>query len=177
MPVIRVSDEVYEAIWERGKELRIPFPSANDVLRADYVDRRRFESTSEDVTTEQPELNAPAKKNTESLGGRSTRVPLRTIHSAREYALIPVPKTDRQSLPGYKVSFELETDIGSITTRVTSAPKGTHIGDPEAGAYIQGNLVDWYNAHKELSDGAILQIDAVEPGKRYRLSVVSSGQC
>ena len=175
MPVIRVSDEVYKAIWERGKELGILFPSANDVLGADYVDGRRLEATPGDVTTEKHELNAPAKTN-ESPGGSSIRIPLRTIHYAREYALIPVPKTDRRFLPGYKVSFELETDVGSITTRVTSAPRGAHNGDPEAGAYIQGNLRDWYNAHKELSNGAILQIDAVEPGKRYRLSVVRSGQ-
>jgi hypothetical protein len=101
---------------------------------------------------------------------------LNTIHYARTYHLFPIPKKYRRFFPGYKVDFELDTDLGVLTTRVTSAPDGTLDGDPEGGAYIQKNLRNWYNAHKELTDGARLQIDALDPGKRYRLSVISSGQ-
>lgn len=105
---------------------------------------------------------------------RIVDIKLSNIHTPRKFALIPLPKDKRAFFPGFKMDFVLETDAGEITTRVTSAPKGTPQGDPDAGAYIQGNLRPWYAKHQELRQGDILRIEAVEPYKRYRLSVIRS---
>lgn len=96
---------------------------------------------------------------------------LHNLHAPRKYALIPIPKEYRRFFPGYKVPFILETDIGEIRTKVTSAPRGTEYGDPDAGNYIQGGLKPWYNKHKDLKEGDKLIIEVIEPKKRYRLYV------
>ena len=88
----------------------------------------------------------------------------------RQHGLIPLPKQYRGYFPGYKVQFIFETDIGEITTRVTSAPRGTPNGDPEAGNYIQGGLKPWYDRHRELNEGNKLIIEVIESKRRYRLS-------
>lgn len=97
---------------------------------------------------------------------------LNNLHTPRKFALIPVPIDYRGFFPGYKVSFILETDIGPITTKVTSAPKDTKIGDPHAGKYIQGGLKPWYDNHEDLKQGNRLVIEVIEPKKRYRLTVL-----
>jgi hypothetical protein len=91
--------------------------------------------------------------------------------SYRKYAVIPFPKEARHLFPGFKIKFELETDIGVILTKVTSAPGGTKYGDPVAGAYIQGGLKRWYDSHPELKNGSVLLISVIEPKKRYSLSI------
>ncbi len=96
---------------------------------------------------------------------------LHNLHTPRKYGLIPVPKEYRGFFPGYKVPFILQTDIGEITTRVTSAPKGTKVGNAAAGAYIQGGLKPWYKTHRELRGGDKLVIKVIEPKKRYSLMV------
>ncbi len=96
---------------------------------------------------------------------------LNNLHTPKTYVLIPLPKEHRCFFPGFKVPFILETDIGEITTKVTSGPKGTKFGDPEAGNYIQGGLKTWYDRHRELKDGDRLIIEVVEPMKKYRLSI------
>jgi hypothetical protein len=93
----------------------------------------------------------------------------------REWALIPVHKDKRRFFPGYKEQFVLETDIGNLTARVSSAPKGTPMGDPDAGSYVTGGLRQWYEKHPHLKDGDKVRIEALEPGKRYKLSVASEG--
>ena len=96
---------------------------------------------------------------------------LHKIHSPTKYALIPIPKEYRRFFPGYKVPFILETDIGEIMTKVTSAPIDSKPGDPDAGNYIQGGLKPWYNKHRDLKEGDKLIIEVIEPKKRYRLYV------
>lgn len=96
---------------------------------------------------------------------------LNIIHTPKTYSLIPLPKIFRHFFPGYKVEFELETDIGIIYTKVTSGRAGTKYGDPVAGAYVQGGLKKWYDAHPELKNGSILIISIIEPKKRYSLSI------
>jgi len=97
---------------------------------------------------------------------------LNNLHTPRKWSLIPCPGKYRSFFPGYKVPFILETDIGEITTKVTSDRKGTKIGDPEAGNYIQGGLRPWYDKHRELKEGDRLIIEVIEPKKkRYRLSI------
>ncbi len=88
-----------------------------------------------------------------------------------KYPLIRVSKEHRSSFPGYKISFILETDIGEIRTWVTSAPKGTHKGDPLAGAYLRAGLSKWYEKHPELKVGDKLLPETIEPKKRYRLII------
>ncbi len=90
----------------------------------------------------------------------------------RKWALIPVPKDKRRFFPGYKVRFKLETDIDTLTARVSSAPKGTPIGDPDAGVYITGGLRQWYEKHPQLKDGDRIRIECLKPGEQYKLSII-----
>ena len=96
---------------------------------------------------------------------------LNNIHSHKTYNLILLPKDYRSLFPGYKVPFYFETDIGTIQSQVTSGPKGTRIGDPEAGSYINGGLQPWYAKHKDLQEGDKLVIEVIEQKKRYRLTL------
>lgn len=151
-PVIRIDDEVMEEIKKRAIELDLVFGTPNEVLRAIF---------------------ALDGKGQIEPGSNALEIQLSKIYSPRKWALIPVPKDKRSFFPGFKVNFELVTNEGTVTTHVTSDAKGTPIGDPEGGAYIQTGLRSWYDKHPELKDGAKLRMEALEPGKRYRLSVVS----
>ena len=99
---------------------------------------------------------------------------LNNLHTPKKHGLIPLTKKNRSFFPGFKIPFILDTDIGEIITKVTSAPKGTEIGDPEKGNYIQGGLKPWYDKHRELKEGVKLIIELIEPEKRYRLSISKS---
>jgi len=93
----------------------------------------------------------------------------------KKFHLIPVPKDVRHFFPGYNTAFLLETDIGEIPSKVTSAPKDTKEGDPDAGNYIKSvyrnALTQWYDKHKDLKLGDKIIIEVIEPKKRYRLSI------
>jgi len=90
----------------------------------------------------------------------------------RKWALIPVPRDKRRFFPGYKEKFILETDIANLTARVSSAPKGTPIGAPDAGVYITGGLRQWYEKHPQLKDGDKVRIECLKLGEQYKLSIV-----
>lgn len=92
----------------------------------------------------------------------------------QKYNLIPLNKaTIREFFPGYKIPFVLETEIGEIVTKVTSASQGTPIGHPTSGKCIMGNLRPWYEYQTpKLKNGGVLRITCVEPMKRYTLGVV-----
>ena len=92
--------------------------------------------------------------------------------SFAKFHLFYIPKGDRMFFPGFKIPFQLETDIGFIQTHVTSAPAGTKVGDPNAGYYIQANLVDWYRKHSHLKIGDKVIFRSIEPMKKYRLDIV-----
>jgi len=95
----------------------------------------------------------------------------------QKYGLIYVPSFIRRFFPGYKVPFVLETDIGPVTTQVTSSSRDTPKGHPFAGQYIQGGLRPWYRAHhEELLDGGIIRITCVEPYRRYHLSLIKTNE-
>ena len=147
MPVIRVDDEVWKELQGRAEPL---VDTPNSVLR------KILGLTGDRVGNE----------------GKVIEIELSSLHSPRKWALIPVPREKRRFFPGYKVYFDLETDTQAVRTRVTSAPKGTPVGDPNGGSYIQGGLRPWYKSHPELKPGDRLRFEALEPGKRYRLSVV-----
>ena len=115
------------------------------------------------------------KASTKNIFSKSTNkieIILKNLHTPQRYALIPILKQYRNFFPGYKIPFVLVTDIGEIETRVTSAPKGTKIGDHNAGSYIQGRLRPWYEKHKELKTGDKLIIKVLDPKKRYKLIIL-----
>jgi len=150
-PVMRIDDEVMDELKRRAILLGLVFEPPNATLRRVLgLDER-------------------------SLGrieNGAIEIQLKSLYTARRWALIPIPKGKRAFFPGFKVNFELTTDIGVVTTHVTSAPKGTPIGDPEGGRYIQTGLRAWYDKHPELKGGDKLRIDTLEPRKRYQLSIV-----
>jgi len=92
--------------------------------------------------------------------------------SCLNFHLFPIPKGGREFFPGYKIPFSIETDVGTYETWVTSAPKGTEVGDPKAGVYVQRNLIDWFKAHTELKVGSRILVEAIEPMKRYSLKTI-----
>ena len=149
MPVIRVDDEVWKELQRRAEPL---VDTPNSVLR------KILGLTGDKVSNEE----------------KGIEIELSNLYSPRKWDLIPIPREKRRFFPGYKVYFGLETDTQAIRTRVTSAPKGTPVGDPNGGSYIQGGLRPWYNNHSELKPGDRFRFEALEPGKRYRLSVVQS---
>jgi len=160
-PVIRIDDEVMSKLREHAKILDLVFGTPNEVLRVILgVDKIKPAPTLEKVNN---------VNSTEAI-----EIQLNRLYTARRWALIPIPKNRRTFLPGYKVNFDLETDCGVLTTHITSAPKGTPYGDPRGGAYIQSRLRPWFDNHPGLRDRAKLRIEALEPGKRYKLLVVSS---
>jgi len=160
-PVIRIDDEVMSKLKEHAKILDLVFGTPNEVLRV-VLGLDKKEPT-------------PALEKVNNVNStKAIEIQLDRLYTARRWALIPIPKDKRTFFPGYKVNFDLETDCGLLTTHVTSAPNGTPYGDPKGGAYIQSKLRPWFDNHPGLRDGAKLRIEVLEPGKRYKLSVVSS---
>ena len=118
--------------------------------------------------------HTPTKFNmNRSTALNNNAIELELNDSAPTYVLIPLPNDKRNFFPGFKEDFELITDIGALKAHVTSGPRGTPVGDPNAGAQIRGGLGKWYRRHPELKGGSKLRIEALEPGERYELSIVS----
>jgi len=147
MPVIRIDDQVWREIQKRAEPL---IDNENSVLRRVFG------------------LDAKSKNYKES----TVDIVLTNTHSPYIYSVIPVPKSVRDFFPGYKIEFNLETNIGPINTRVTSASRGTPIGDPYGGAYIQGNLKPWFKENPDLKVGDILRFEAIDHGHSYRLTII-----
>jgi hypothetical protein len=95
------------------------------------------------------------------------------ISSWIKWTWIEFPKEHRSFFPGFKIPFELETDIDTILVRVVGGHGDSRIGDPGEGYYIQKGLKPWFEAHPELKVGSQLKFEALEPHKRYKLSIVS----
>ena len=117
------------------------------------------------------EMQEYRTRNVFSKSSDRVEIVLNNLHTPKKYSLIPLPRELRHLFPGFKVKFELETDVGVILTKITSGPGGTKYGDPVAGAYIQGGLKRWYDAHHELKNGTTLIISIIEPQKKYSLSI------
>ncbi|MDP3880386.1 MAG: hypothetical protein U1D67_09130 [Dehalococcoidia bacterium] len=150
-PVIRIDDQVMDELKKRAVEFGLVFNTPNEVLRV---------------------LLGLHKQDNIITDKKYVDIEIRNPHSSQKYHFIPIPKRIRRFLPGYKLPFSLETDIGEIKTYVSSAPNGTHMGDPDKGAYIQSRLKKWFDTHQiELKNGATLRIQALEAGRRYKLSL------
>ena len=160
-PTIRIDDEVMRKIEQEAVAFGLVFGTPNAVLRAIL----KLSNTATD---------SGERDTVQIKEGDAVEIHMPNIHTPRTWALIPLSRDKRGFFPGYKVYFELETDLGAVTTRVTSAPKGTPVGDPKAGGYIQGGLRSWYDGHPGVQDGARVRIEAIEPGKRYKLSIAQS---
>ncbi len=157
-PVIRIDDEVMDELKKRAIHLGLIFGTPNEVLRSILK------------LDKQGNLDKQVHKEF----GRTADIRIGNASTALLYPRIPTPKVIRHFFPGYKIPFVLETDAGEIRTHVTSALKGTPIGDPERGNYIRSGLRNWFEAHQaQILNGGILHIEALEPGKRYKLSIVS----
>ena len=128
-----------------------------------------FEPLWKPVLVELPVAKVP--EGEPPYTGERVEIHLSSLHTPKRYHLIPLPKKYRPFFPGYKIDFILETDIGGITTRVTSRSGPAQVGDPNAGNYIQRGLRPWYDKHPELKSGDRLIIEAIEPKKRYRLKM------
>ena len=156
-PVIRVDDEVMQALTQKAVQAGLVFSTPNEVLRSILGVKK----TEEDVNKE--------------LNKKEIVIELNTAYSAKTWYLIPIPKRNRRFFPGYKVPFSLETDIGEIKTHVTSAGGNPHVGDLDAGTYIQTRLGEWFRRHEEeIIDGTIFRVRVIEPGKRYSISIIKS---
>ena len=152
MPVITIDDDVWRELQSRAVPL---IDTPNTVLRRILG------------------LNGNKKVVAQ---GNVIEIQLNNLNTyCRKWSLIPVLKDKRHFFPGFKESFELITDAGVFRAHVTSAPKGTPVGHPDAGVYITGKLRQWYEKNPQLRDGDKLRIEALEPGKRYKLSVISKG--
>jgi len=156
-PVIRIDDQVMEELKKRAVNLGLVFEPPNATLR-------RVLGLDADTKALVDKIVGEAlKKHAEN----KNVIELKLAPSSREYLYIPLPKDKRHFFPGYKVSFQLETDVEMFTAHVPYPPN--------AGGHIRGRFGPWFAKHPGLKGGDKLRIEALEPGKRYKLSVVSKG--
>ena len=162
-PVIRIDDEVMDELKKRAVNLGLVFEPPNATLRrvlsldAAVMDVKEMRAIAGGIVSKVLE-QAAKTKNVIELG---------LDPSSRKYLYIPLPKDKRHFFPGYKVSFQLETDVGMFTAHV---PYQLNMG-----GHIRGRFGPWFAKHPELKAGDRLRIEALEPGKRYQLSIVSKG--
>jgi hypothetical protein len=172
--LIRQIDEIQSQIKERTEEINQLDSEKDDEINRvlNKVGLPYIRTTPQEI---QPsEVQELRVRNIYSKSTNVVEILLRS-NSPKKFHLIPVPKSVRHFFPGYNVPFTLETDIGEIPAKVTSAPKGTKEGDPNAGAYIKSvyrnDLTQWYDKHKDLKLGDKILIEVIEDKRRYKLSV------
>ncbi len=164
-PVIRIDDQVMNELKKRAIGLGLVFEPPNATLRIILGLDAAMKAIADEIVEEALKKFAENKNVIE----------IKLNASSPEYVLIPLPKDKRHFFPGFKRSFELITDIGVSRAYITSNPGGAAVGDPKAGCQLRGGLGKWYAKHPELKGGTRLRIEALEPGKRYKLSIVSEG--
>lgn len=148
MPTIYIDNEVFGELQRRAVPL---VDNSNSVLRREFgLDKKAAGKTEEPLLLE---------------------IPLKSDYAIR-YGLIPVPKANRRMFPGFKKTFALETESGITEAKVTSGANGTPEGDLDAGDYITGNLRELYRKAK-VKPGDTLRIEVVQPGTRYRLTILA----
>ena len=160
MPTIRVDNQVMEELKQQAVRQGNVFGTPNYVMRSILG--------LGPVTRQSRQEEAP-------IPPHHVDIELGSMRGREEYNLIPIRKSVRRFFPGYKESFDLHTDTGVVNTCVTSAPRGTRVGDPDLGSYIQKGLRVWFDGHPELQDGAVIRIESLQPGREYRLSISHPG--
>ena len=148
-----------EELKKQAVQQGLVFGAPNDVLR--------FILSLDPGTRQSRQEKAPIPQH-------HVDIELGTMRGRLEYNLIPIRKNVRRFFPGYKVPFNLHTDTGVINTYVTSAPRGTRVGDPDQGAYIRKGLREWFDG-SALQDGAVIRIEWLQPAREFRLSILNPG--
>ncbi len=168
---VEVAAETFELLQRYGRPL---VDTADDVIKRilHYLVREGIDIDDLSLSSQRLlPVNMPTGRLDRGfvdidLGGSGSR--------AIRYRLIPLKADVRSIFPGYKVSFQMETDLGIITTHVTSAPQGTPVGDPLAGSYICKGLGYWFETHKdELKAHPMVRVQVIEPFVRYRMELLS----
>ncbi len=171
-PVIRIDDEVMDELKKRAVNFGLVFEPPNTTLRRVLsLDAENSLSSSDMKSIASKIVNETLMQVAEN----KKSIKLKLNNSSRKYVLIPLPKEKREFFPGYKKDFELEIEGETLTAHVTSEPKGdsVNVGDLHAGTHIRGKFGPWYTRHPELKAGDELLIEALEVGKRYRLSIIN----
>jgi hypothetical protein len=141
-------------------------------IRVRYIHKRVYlERVNQLTVTTLTDNEKPAAGNRVLKIGDVLEIEYKSVNE-RNYGLLRLNSQSRWFFPGYKIDFILETDIGEIKSRVTSAMAGTVIGAPNAGTYISGGLREWYRKHPEVVGGKKLAFECLEPYKRYKLTVL-----
>jgi hypothetical protein len=164
--IIRIDDEVMNELKKRAVNFGLVFEPPNTTLR-------RVLGLDEDTKIIIDKIIQEAVAKSGNAGNKVMEVVF--SDACRKYVYVPLPKDKRLFFPGYKINFQVETDIGVLTAHVTSAPNAPPIGDPHAGGHIRGKFGPWYRKHPELKDRDNIRIEILEPGKRYRFSTGSKG--
>jgi len=162
-PVIRIDDEVMDELKKRAIGLGLVFEPPNATLRgilgldAPLMDLKEMRAVADEIVG----------KTLKQFAENKNMIEIELNASSRKYVYIPLPKDKRHFFPGYKVGFELITDVGVSTAHVPYPPN--------AGGHIRGRFGPWFAKHSELKAGDRLRIEALKPGKRYKLSIISKG--
>jgi hypothetical protein len=96
------------------------------------------------------------------------RIEIELTPTSLRYHLIPLNKSTRNYFPGFKIPFDLQTNIGVLRCHVSGGYGTTQQGDPHGGQYMVGGLRRWFEKNK-VKPGEKLFIDVIELGKKYRL--------
>jgi hypothetical protein len=78
---------------------------------------------------------------------------------------IHIETKDNDMFPPVKEAFDLVADGKTIRTKCRWVIKGKKMA-------IQDKLGQWFRAHPELKKGTKVEIEVIEPMKRYRLKIV-----
>jgi len=107
--------------------------------------------------------------------GKCLEITLENPRTPLEYTLIPVQKSVRRFLPGYRIPFLINADGEVIRTHVTSAAGNPRAGDPLAGHYIRDGMRGWFGRHRrEIKPGVRLRLREIRPQKEYALEILSN---
>lgn len=95
-----------------------------------------------------------------------------------KYSIMQIPREHREKLPGYKLGFILESNVGPIITHLASTNnRYAKIGDALEGNYMLAGrlsgentlgLRSWYE-HNKIKIGNRVRIKSLEGNKRYQL--------
>ena len=96
-----------------------------------------------------------------------------TVQPAYLKGYIHIPQKHRSKFPGFKVPFELETNIGIFQVCIEDAnlPADRPRGSMQSKNPEIRRLRKWFKAHPELKPRDKLIIECIEPMKRYRLKI------
>lgn len=176
---------IRQKVWRTGTSLNVTIDpvlcQALGISEGDFV-WLKLENVEKSgaikVQTESPPESPIAV--TEPAPEKSARIEIRLPYprtlegepSWKKYRLVPISQKIRHLFPGYKIPFEVDSDIGTFDAYVSSAVKSTFTGDKSAGSYLKGSgLTRWFDYHPELKPGDVVVFEIQENTKKYKLSL------